>query len=135
MKTSEKQKAILDKIEANHKVKKNAHTYAESIAILLKDKLVEVHVGDMFETIKLEDHEFNMPCLYVGVVIGALDDCLVLKGYKFDLENKTKKLGNFLFINGFSIKAISEIDGSGSISDCWLGHHRNVKNFKIVPSE
>ena len=79
-----KKQKTLEEIELANKRKKVKYTYAESISILLKDKLVEIHVGDNYELIKFSDTELNFPCIYIGKVVGALDDCLILNGYKID---------------------------------------------------
>lgn len=127
-----KKQKTLEEIELANKRKKVKYTYAESISILLKDKLVEIHVGDNYELIKFSDTELNFPCIYIGKVVGALDDCLILNGYKIDKKLKTKSFGNYLYINGFSIKCISEVDDAGAIKDAWVSHNLKLNEYTLV---
>ena len=127
-----KKQKTLEEIELANKRKKVKYTYAESISILLKDKLVEIHVGDNYELIKFSDTELNFPCIYIGKVVGALDDCLILNGYKIDKKSKTKSFGNYLYINGFSIKCISEVDDNGAIKDAWISYNLKLNEYTLV---
>ena len=54
------------------------HTFAELIAKTMKDKVVEVYIGDSYEDIKYDDSTTKYPAVLVGKVVTAYAECLVL---------------------------------------------------------
>jgi hypothetical protein len=95
-------------------------TFAEYIAELLKDKFVELYMGDSFEEIKLEQNSMSYPAVFCGKIVGAYKECLIVNSFR-TVDNKgTKKLGNLIFVNERAIRALTEIDGNGTIDDLFI---------------
>jgi hypothetical protein len=95
-------------------------TFAEFIAELLKDKFIEIYLGDSFEEIKLEQTSMSYPAVFCGKVVGAYKECLVLNSF-YTADNKgTKQLGNVIFVNERAIRALKEVDGNGTINDLFI---------------
>lgn len=95
-------------------------TFAEYISELLKDKFIEIYLGDSFEEIKLEQTSMSYPAVFCGKVVGAYKECLILNSF-YTIDNKgTKTLGNLIFVNERAIRALKEIDGNGTINDLFI---------------
>jgi len=94
-------------------------TFAEFIAELFKNKLIEIYVGDSYEEVSTEQISTSYPAVFCGKVIGAYKDCLVISAAYID-HSKKIKLGNLLFINQRSIRGLTEVDGNGIIEDMFL---------------
>jgi len=93
-------------------------TFAEFIAELLKERFVEIYLGDSFEEIKLEQNSVAYPAVFCGKVIGAFKECLIVNSF---FPNKgSKQLGNIIFINERAIRSLKEIDGNGTINDLFI---------------
>lgn len=93
-------------------------TFAEFLSEIFKDKLIEVYVGDSYEDVSTEQVSQSYPAIFCGKVVGAYRECLILNcAY---VENKHLKIGNILFINERAIRALSEVDGKGTLEDMML---------------
>ncbi len=98
----------------------NVTTFSEIIGATLKDKLIEVYVGDVYEQIERNDGLENVNGLIVGKVVAGLKDCLVLNSFTVDKQTKQIVFGNLVFVNGLAIKSICELDGKGSFADVFV---------------
>ena len=94
-------------------------TYAEFIAQLFKDKFVEIYLGDAYETVSTEQISSAYPAVFCGRVVGAFRECIILNSIYVN-KAKEAQLGNFLFINERAIRALTEIDNSGTIEEMFL---------------
>lgn len=93
-------------------------TFAEFLSEIFKDKLIEVYVGDSYEDVSTEQVSQSYPAIFCGKVVGAYRECLILNcAY---VENKHLKIGNILFVNERAIRALSEVDGKGTLEDMML---------------
>lgn len=104
-------------------------TFAEFIASLFKDKMIEIYVGDSYEEISTEQISQAYPAVFCGKVVGAFKECLILNcAY---VKNKKMQMGNMLFVNERSIRALNEIDGNGVLEDMFLRSRESleVKNL------
>lgn len=95
-------------------------TFAEYVAELLKDKFVEIYLGDSFEEIKLEQNSMSYPAVFCGKVVAGYKECLIVNSFYTNNHNGPKILGNLIFINERSIRALKEIDGNGTINDLFI---------------
>lgn len=111
-------------------------TFAEFIAVLLKDKMVEIYMGDSYEEVSVEQVSMSYPAVFCGKVVGAFKECLVLDSYYVTVnKNKVKEQvsGNLVFINERGIRALTEIDGQGTVNDLFTrsgndsAKHRNLR--------
>lgn len=104
-------KSVLALIEECNKDR--TKTLAEFIAVLFKDKFIEIYLSDSYEEVSLEQTSMNYPAVFCGKVVAAYRECLVLNcAY---VHNKKPKLGSLLFINERAIKALNEVNGQGTI--------------------
>lgn len=88
----------------------NTSTYVESVAELLKNEVVEVYIGESYESIKLDQSEYNTPAVIICRILGGHKDCLMVQMLHAD-ENDKKTLSTS-YINGWSIKLIKKVDGN-----------------------
>lgn len=97
-------------------------TFAEFIAVLFKDQLIEIYLGDEYESISTEQVSTTYPAVFCGKVIAAYKECLVLSSIYADGDGKNRalKLGNLVFINERAIRGLNEIDGHGCMEDMFL---------------
>lgn len=102
-------------------------TFAELIAKTLKDKIVEIYVGDTFEDIRYDDSTQKCAAVLVGKVITAYAECLVLNCAYID-EHKKIKFGNIVCLNERAVRTITEVDESGLLKDTFL----STRDSKIV---
>lgn len=117
-------KEVLSQIELLNKDR--VATYAEFIVDLMKDKFVELYLGDSYEEIKTEQVSVAEPAVFCGKVVAAYKECLVLQSIVMD--EKTMSLGSLVFVNERAIRALSEIDGVSSVSDFFL-KSKNTLDF------
>lgn len=93
-------------------------TFAEFLAVVFKDKFIELYLGDSYEEISLEQTSTSYPAVFVGKVVGAYRECLIISSaYTY---HKTSMLGNLMFINERAIRALNEVDGKGVLEDMFL---------------
>ena len=114
---------VLQKIqEANDGGRTN--TFAEFIADIFKGKFIEIYLNDTYEEVSTEQVSTEYPAVFCGKVIGAYRECLMINSvfieHARDHKNRTAKLGNMVFINERTIKALSEVDGKGTLDDMFL---------------
>jgi len=95
------------------------NTLAEFIAVLFKDKFIEIYVGDAYEDVKYEQTSQPYPAVFCGKVISAYKECLVLQAIYVSKE-KHVKLGSLMFLNERAVRCICEISGEFSIQDMML---------------
>lgn len=106
-------------------------TYAESIALNLKDKLVQIYFGDVYEETFYADNSVKTPSVLIGKVVGAEGECLILNCF-FRNDDGENVLGNVHYLNSINIQAITELDGNGTIKDAISSSNalKNLGNLK-----
>lgn len=108
--------AIQEVIDALNKDRTS--TFAEFIAILYKDKFVEIYLGDSYEEVSTEQISTAYPAIFCGKVIAAYRECLVISAAY--VKDKKIHLGNMMFINERAIRALNEVDGEGIMEEMFL---------------
>lgn len=103
-------------------------TFAEHIFEKLENQLVEVLIGESYEELQLDQLTSNYPAVVVGKIIEAFGNVLVLDCSYY--EKKQLKSNKILYINDFTIKCLSPIDGNVSIEELLL-RSRNTKAIKV----
>lgn len=110
-------------------------TFAEFIAVLLKDRFVEIYMGDSYEEVSVEQISTSYPAVFCGKVVGAFKECLVLDSFYTTVNSnkiKEQKMGNLIFINERGIRTLTEIDGQGTVNDLFIksgSESAQVKNY------
>lgn len=102
------------------KCKGSGKTFAEFLAELFKDTLVEIYLGDSYEEVSMEQISVNYPAVFCGKIIAAYKECLVISAAYIDKKSKKLKLGNLMFISERAIRALSPVDGTGILEDMFL---------------
>ena len=112
---------ILDTIK---QLNGSGKTFAEFIATLYKDKFIEVYIGDTYEDVSTEQVSTAYPAVYVGKVIGAYKECLVMNCAYVD--HRHLKIGNFMFVNERAIRALNLVDGNGTLDKMMMRSHESL---------
>lgn len=105
-------------------------TLAEFIALIFKDKFIEIYLSDSYEEVSTEQISTNYPAVFCGKVVTAYRECLVISSVYVD-KAKDLKLGNLMFINERAIKALNEIDGNGIIEEMFLRSKESLAIKKL----
>jgi hypothetical protein len=113
-------------------------TFAEFLAELFKDRFIEIYLGDSYEEVSMEQTSTSYPAVLCGKVVTAYRECLVINAAYVSGVPKPGKpqqlqLGNLLFVNERSIRALTEIDGKGILEDMLLRsrHSLDIKKHFI----
>ncbi len=121
------EKTYLDSIEAVRADGKRI-TLAEFIARTLKDKIIEVYVGDTYETINYEESSLAYASVLVGKVVGAYAEGLILNCVYMDQVTKKLEMGNIICLSERAIRFFTELDDRGMLRDTFL----NTRDGKLV---
>lgn len=105
-------------------------TMAELMAKVLKDKVVEIYIGDTYEDIKFDDSTQKCVSVLIGKIITAYAECIVLDCIYIDQIDKKPKTGNIVCLNERAIRTITEVDDSGVLKDTFL----STRDTKVVKS-
>jgi hypothetical protein len=104
-------------------------TLAEFIALVFKDKFIEIYMGDSYEEISLDQMSTAYPAVFCGKVVGAYRECLVINCVFTNVSQKKLELGHLMIINERAIRGLNEVvDGNGIIEDMFL---RSKETSKI----
>ena len=120
-------KEISDKSEGKQKP-----SYVEVVAELLKGKAVEIFLGDEYEELNQNDFNVKVQTVLCGFLVGALGDCLLVDCIYADAKDKTIKHGNIIMVNGYAIKAITELDGDGTLNHAFTAVNVSHKIAAIL---
>jgi len=104
---------ILDAVQECNKDR--VKTLAEFLVTVFKDKFIEIYLGDSYEEVKTEQISTSYPAVFVGKVVAAYRECLVINcAY---IAGKKMELGQLMFINERAIRGLNEVDGKGIFED------------------
>lgn len=113
---------VLDVI--NDLNKDRTKTLAEFIAILYKDKFIEIYLGDSYEEVSTEQISTAYPAVFCGKVIAAYRECLIISAAY--VKDKKIQMGNLMLINERAIRALNEVDGNGILEEMFLRSKESV---------
>ena len=111
--------------------KGSGRTLAEFLAETLKDRIVEIYLGDSYEEISVDQISTAYPAVFCGKIIAAYGECLVIK-CAFVNESKKVQIGKIMFINERSIRALTEIDNRGVMQDMFWRSHESLDMIKFM---
>jgi hypothetical protein len=106
-------------LETVKQLQGSGKTFAEFLAEIFKDKFIEIYVGDSYEDVSTEQVSTTYPAVFCGKVVAAYRECLILNCAFFGPSGHLQ-LGNMMFINERAIRALSEVDGQGTVEDMML---------------
>jgi hypothetical protein len=95
-------------------------TFAEFIATLYKDKVIEIYLGDSFEEVSMDQISVSYPAVFCGKVMGAYRECLIICGSVNSGPGSDKKLANMVLINERAIRGLTEMDGNGTMDEMFM---------------
>jgi hypothetical protein len=116
---------VIDTIQSFNDTGRNK-TFAEFLAVLFKDKFIEIYLGDSYEEVSTEQVSVSYPAVFCGKVVAAFKECLILNSTYVDKNEKKLKVGNLVFINERAIRGLTEIDGNGVMEDMFLRSRESV---------
>lgn len=93
---------------------------AEIVGRTLKNRVVEIYVGDTFEDIKYDDSTTKVVAVVVGKVIDAYAECIILDCAYADQATGKLKFGNIICLNERAIRFLTEIDEAGLLRDIFI---------------
>ena len=103
-------------------------SFAEFLAEVLKDKLVEIYLGDAYEEVSVDQISTSYPAVFCGKIISAYKECLVLDCLHVSSDKKVQS-GRILFINERSIKALTEINGMSTLQDIYW---KSLESLRVL---
>lgn len=120
-----------DVIEKIKDLQGSGKSFAEFIVELFKDQFIEIYLGDTYEEVSVEQISVEYPAVFCGKVIGAYRECLIISAAYIANQSNKIKLGNLMFINERSIRALSPIQGQGVLEDMFLRSREaaSIKNL------
>lgn len=93
--------------------------FSDELLQKFKGKLLELYIGDQYESIEYEGYSRPQNCSIFGKLVDVLDRAVIMDC--FYIKNNVLQSGNFCYINIFQIRAMTEVNGRGSLSDIFLG--------------
>lgn len=109
---------VLDAVEECNEAR--TKTFAEFIATVFKDKLVEIYLGDSYEEISTEQISSSYPAVFCGRVVAAYRECLIISAAYIKDGAKTPSFGKLVFISERAIRGLAEINNRGIMEDMFL---------------
>lgn len=119
---------------AEFKKDNKKHSFAELIAKVWGDKIIEIYIGDTYEDLRFDEYTQKCPAVVIGKVIEAYGECLVLNCAYVDQVSQKVKFGNIVCLNERSVRTITEVDDSGVLRDTFL-NSRDGKLIKALNEE
>lgn len=120
-------------IFAIQKVQGSGKTFAEFLAEVFKDQLIEVYVGDSYEDVSTEQISTTYPAVFCGKVVAAYRECLVLNCAH--VAGRHLQMGNLLFVNERAIRALTPVDGGGILEDMMLRSKETLDIAAAFPTK
>ena len=99
------------KIDDISQCKLEGKTFAEFIATILKDEVIEIYLGDSYEDISTDQITISYPAVFCGKVIAAYKECLIIKCHGKDISGEMS-FCKTVFINERAIRALSPSDNN-----------------------
>lgn len=85
----------------------------------LKDELVEVYIGDEYEEIVMSDNVRKVNGSLFGYCREVLGDFVILDCFFINKKGELSN-GNIVYVNTWSIKAITKVKSNGSLNDVFM---------------
>lgn len=108
--------------------------FSDELLTKFKGKMLEIYIGDQCETLTFEEYSVPQNCIIYGRLVDVLDRFIIVDCYYVDKATKQVKSGNFCYINGFQIRAMTEMNDNGSLNDIFLDQRSADKIRKAILS-
>jgi hypothetical protein len=106
--------------------------FSDELLTKFKGKVLEVYIGDQSETINYDDYSVPKNCSIFGKLIDVLDRFVIFDCYYIDPKTKILKTDNSVYINLFQIRAMTEVNGKGSLGDIFLSVDASKAVRKLI---
>lgn len=107
----------------------NLRKFSDELLQKYKGKVLELYIGDQCETLNFDEFSVPQNCSIFGKLIDVLDRFIILDCYFIEPKTRQLKTGNHIYINAFQIRAMSEVNGRGSLGDIFL-HVNDAKTVR-----
>jgi hypothetical protein len=108
--------------------------FSDELLNKFRGKILEIYIGDQCETMNYDEVSVPKNCSIFGKLVDVLDRMVVLDCYYIDSASKQVVSGNITYINSFQIRAMTEVDGKGSLGDIFLSVNAASKIRKMIKS-
>ena len=108
-----------------------SQTFTEALVQNLQDKLVEIYVGQQHEQTTYMDAAVNINSVICGKIIGGAGDCLIVDSFYVDNDKRIQS-GNIIYLNGYNIVSVNELNGKGSFKDMALSANEAARVGKVL---
>lgn len=117
-------------LDAIKELQGSGKTFAEFLSTILKDRFVEIYVGDSYEDVSTEQISTSYPAVFCGKILGAYRECLIIN-CAHPASAHHFELGNILFVNERAIRALTPVDDKGTIEDMMLRSSETLNIGKL----
>lgn len=93
--------------------------FSDELAEKFKGQMVELYIGDQYESLTFEDFSQQQNASIYGKLIDILDRFIILDCFYVDKSGELHT-GNMVYINTFQIRAMSAVNDNGSLNDIFL---------------
>ena len=101
--------------------------FSKVVCHLLKDKLVEIYIGDSYEDIKFQDSSEKISAVICGRILACVGECMAIECAYVPAGTNTLRFGNIVLVNERAVRTISELDGKGSLQDTFLSSKESLQ--------
>jgi hypothetical protein len=105
--------------------------FSDILVTRFKGKVIEIYIGDQYETLNFEDSSQPQNCIIYGRLLDILDRFILLDCFFID-KNHNLKTNNLIYINLFQIRVMTELNSNGSLSDIFLSAKDSEKIKKAL---
>lgn len=88
--------------------------------INLKGSYLEIYAGDQIESLEFDDYSVPYNGSIFGKLIEIFDRFIIIECMFIDKNTSELRTGNNVYINAFQIRAMTKLDGSGSLQDIFI---------------
>lgn len=107
----------------------NLRKFSDELLTKFKGKIIEIYIGDQAETLNFDDYSVPQNCSIFGKLVDVLDRFVILECFYVDTKSKQVKIANKTYVNLFQIRAMTEVNGEGSLGDVFL-HVNDAKTVR-----
>lgn len=110
----------------------NLRKFSDELLNKFKGKILEIYIGDQCETLNFDEYSVPKNCSIFGKLIDVLDRYVILECCYIDHTTKALRSDLIVYINTFQIRAMTELDGRGSLDDIFTSAADAAKIRKLL---
>lgn len=103
----------------------------EKLLPRLRNKFLEITLGDEYEEIVLSDFTRKINGIIYGKLEDVIGDFLVLNCFYVNREGELCS-GNMIYLNCWQVKAMTEVKTNGSLNDAMVGTEHINKIRRLI---